>query len=200
MAELRTIAALVLVMAAPLAAADSMPEVLVCHGFGCRFQERVRLQQEELRALSSYLSPPTADPDAERQRLAYAIGAMEVTVGRHTPTHQDAAGNSSDQRGPGQLDCIDESRNTTTYLRLFEALGWLRWHRVVERAYRAPLLLDQHWSAQIEEIASGQRWVLDSWPDENGAPATVQATRDWRWKRPLPQANKIRSAMPSTIR
>jgi hypothetical protein len=200
-------APLALLLTGALASASApMPELVVCHGFGCRLQETVRLEDWELRALAGYLGPRAADAASERLRLSYALGLMETLVGRHTPTHLDRAGNPWDIRGAGQLDCIDESLNATTYLRLFEALDWLRWHRVRERAFRAPLILDQHWSAQIEELASGELWVVDSWPGAHGQPALVQPTKAWRWKRRAPplagvaQTKSTSSNTPNTIR
>jgi hypothetical protein len=185
-------ALLTLLLGLPVAqAGDPMPELRICHAFGCRMQESLRLEPWELMALMGYLATPAPDPPSERLRLSHAVGLLEVLVGGHTPTYRDQPGNPIDARGPGQLDCIDESRNSTTYLRLFENLGWLRWHRVVERAYRAPLLLDQHWSAQIEELASGKRWVIDSWPRGHGEPALVQLSSHWRWKRQAPSAAEL---------
>ena len=49
------------------------------------------------------------------------------------------------------MDCIDESVNTTTYLKLFENHGLLRWHRTIERIQRRGIV-DAHWAGQIEEL------------------------------------------------
>ena len=35
-----------------------------------------------------------------------------------------------------QMDCIDESTNSTTYLRILAGAGLLRWHRVEARVTR----------------------------------------------------------------
>ena len=57
---------------------------------------------------------------------------------------------------PGQQDCIDESINTTVFMRLFQQTGLLRHHRVLDRAYRRSIW-DQHWAAEIEEIGTEER-------------------------------------------
>lgn len=79
---------------------------------------------------------------------------------------------------PGQQDCIDESINTTTYLRLFEQQGLLRHFKVIERAYRQAII-DQHWAAQIRQESNGARFVVDSWFQPNGYLPVIQASEDW---------------------
>lgn len=105
---------------------------------------------------------------------------MEVIVGRYTPTHRDVGGDlgNPDAQYPGQLDCIDESLNTTTYLKLFEQNNLLKHHKVIDRAYRRAIF-DQHWAGQIETIEGGERWVVDSWFQHNGYLPYLQASEDW---------------------
>ena len=81
----------------------------------------------------------------------------------------------------GQLDCIDESTNTTTYLRLLDQAGLLRHHRVVERATRFGLFVGMpHSTAVIEELDSGNRFAVDSWFHDNGQPPHIVRLEDWR--------------------
>ena len=153
--------------------------VPVCYDFGCRVRDVVDIPDEDWRSVSSWFDPPAADAREERERIRQAIGWMEVIVGRHTPTHLDKARNDLlPTDSVGQMDCIDESINTTTYLMLFESKGFLRWHRVLDRAYRRAIL-DQHWAGQIEETATGQRYVVDSWFADNGFLPFVQAASEW---------------------
>jgi hypothetical protein len=77
------------------------------------------------------------------------------------------ANNESASLPSGQMDCIDESINTSTYLKLLEKDGLLKFHLVRERAYRRSLLT-QHWAAQVVETANGQHYVIDSWFEDNG--------------------------------
>ena len=104
---------------------------------------------------------------------------MEVLVGRHGPGREDRALDLKHVAYRiGQMDCVDESINTTTYLKLFEEGGLLRWHRVVERIQRRALF-DAHWAGQIQEIETGDRYVIDSWFQDNGLLPNVQRTEDW---------------------
>lgn len=163
--------------------------LMLCYGYGCKHSAAVTLTRTDWARLQA-LFPEWRSPTEERVAIAAAVAEFERIAGRVTPIHRDRGGNPLDALRPGQLDCIDESLNTTALLFLLEQRGLLRWHRVVERAFRAPWLLDQHWSAQIEETrehageGAHQRYAVDSWPRDNGQPALIQPIADWRWKAP----------------
>ena len=104
---------------------------------------------------------------------------MEHLVGRHGPGRQDRGLDLQNiGRASGQMDCVDESLNTTTYLKLFEDSGLLHWHRVAERIQRQPPA-DAHWAGQIEEIVTAGRYVVDSWFYDNGMLPIVQRIDEW---------------------
>lgn len=161
---------------APEAGIDDIP---VCYDFGCKIKEEVAINPDDWQSVADWFAKPAATPEAERQQIKRAVGWMEVVIGRYTPTHRDVAGDlPPGVNFPGQLDCIDESLNTTTYLKLFERNGLLRWHRVVERARRAAMF-DQHFSGQIEEQQTGKRYIVDSWFQANGYLPYVQTLEEW---------------------
>ena len=54
----------------------------------------------------------------------------------------------------------------------------LRWHRGVERIQRRALF-DSHWASQVEEVHTGDRYVIDSWFQDNGLLPNVQKAEDW---------------------
>jgi len=160
-------------------AADAPRDIPVCYDFGCSTRTLIALTDEEWKMMGTWFDPVPPTPAAEREQIRKAVGWMEILVGQRTPTHLDKAlDRLIPSDSPGQMDCIDESLNTTTYLKLFERAGWLHHHRVIDRAYRAALL-DQHWSAQIEETNGGDRYVVDSWFADNGYMPFVQPTREW---------------------
>ena len=139
--------------------------------------ETVELSPREWRGVAGWFIPAAETPEQERQQIKQAIGWMEVVVGRHTPTHNDKGQNNHDV-WPGQLDCIDESMNTTTYLNLLVEQGLIKHHRVTDRALRRGIF-DLHWAAQIEDNRSGVRWVVDSWFQDNGYLPYIQKTAQW---------------------
>ncbi len=157
---------------------DNIP---VCMNFSCRKKQTISLSLEEWDSIANWMKPAASDAQSERLNIKNAIGWMEVIVGRHTPTYRDLGGDlgNPEAQFPGQLDCIDESINTTTYLELFEQNGLLKYHKVVERAYRRAIL-DQHWAGQLETIDSGERWVVDSWFQHNGYLPYLQTSEKWK--------------------
>lgn len=167
----------------------SLNNIPVCYNFGCEERQIVSLSQSEWRGAAGWFTPVSSAVE-ELQQIRKAIGWMEVLIGRHTPTHRDIGMNwaeEGDTPWPGQMDCIDESTNTTTYLKLFEQHGLFKWHRVVERENRRAFW-DQHWTAQVEELRTGARYAVDSWFQDNGALPYVQKIEDWK---------KIQSAVTS---
>lgn len=178
----------------PAARSGGLDDITVCHGFGCRIQESVSITGKEWRQIQAFFRKPAATPTEERDQIRKAAGWFEVIIGRHTPIHLDKGGNDYPGRFenvrrnpgepmertsiPGQMDCIDESLNMTTFLTIMEQAGLFRHHRVVERAHRRSAV-DQHYAGQIEEIESGTRWVVDSWFYDYGRLPYVEEAEEW---------------------
>ncbi len=156
--------------------------LMLCYGYGCKLSVPVTLSRADWTQIRAQFPTPRSALQ-EREAIAQSVGLFERIAGRVSPIYQDLAGNPLNAlRRPGQLYCIDESLNTTSLLILLDQQGLLRWHRVEGRVFRAPWLLDQHWAAEIEQLDTGQRYVVDSWPRGNGQPALVQTLEDWRGK------------------
>ena len=154
-------------------------KIAICYDFSCKTLQQVVLSAEEWRSVIGWFYPAAPTAVEEREQLRQAIGWMEVVIGRHTPTHRDKGLNlEKNPEFPGQLDCIDESLNITTYMQLFQDQGHLRRHRVIDRAYRKAGF-DAHWAGQIEEINTGERFVIDSWFQDNGMLPYLSPSTDW---------------------
>ncbi len=165
----------------PIPSNVSFSAIPVCHDFGCRNRTTVNLPLSDWDSVAGWFREPAATAEEERDQIRRAVGWMEVLIGRHSPTHRDLAADELGESGlreSGQLDCIDESVNTTTYLRLFESSGFLNHHVVIEEAYRRSLF-DQHWAGQIREVATGTRYVVDSWFQPNGHLPIIQDSESW---------------------
>lgn len=176
---------LLLGLAAPVAAAE-VPRVEVCWDYGCDLSARVDIPAGDWQRIASLFETPAPDADGERARIAHAIALFEAVTGRIVGTDIDMGGNREGSGQPFQMDCIDESRNTDTYLRVLEARGLLTWHDVIERRKRAPWILDQHWTAVVREHASGHAWAVDSWFLDNGKRPYIQPLEAWLEKDDLP--------------
>lgn len=153
-----------------------------CHGYGCVETTYVALDDNTLDELEDIFTPPSKSAEQERERIATAIGLLETVVGKATGTEEDIGG-TFDKTGPLQLDCADESMNTTVYLMLMNDLELLEYHIVRTPRARFPVLRGSYWphqSAMIEEIETGEIYAVDSWFYDNGEKATIAPFREWK--------------------
>ena len=162
----------------------SLAEVPIVYGYGRKHLTVFEINESDHARFESMFDPPAATPWEERQRIRAAIALMEQIAGEQTPTHVDLGGPLV-YAPYGSMDCVDESTNTTTYLRLFDEQGWLRHHVVLRVVTRAPWF-DVHNTAQIMERESGARFVVDSWYGDNGEPPFIQDVHDWMKKKDWP--------------
>lgn len=167
-----------LTISLPLKAWDTPAPFQTCTDYHCDILKPVALepsQWQEIRALFT----PQSTAKIERMQISQAIARMEQIVGKINGTWQDLAENDGEGSDPGQLDCIAESLNTTTYLQLLEQDNLLKWHRVEPRQRRNPWLFNIHWTATILDQESQQRYAVDSWFFENGHPPVIQPIEEW---------------------
>ncbi len=173
---------------AGVVSAVSAETVRVCYNYGCLAEAEAHFDEARMTLLAAWLGA-AQDAADERARLSLAVGWMLGWAGEQTPIAADRGGNFADQAAFGRMDCIDHSTTTTRLLRLLEARGWLRFHRVAEPAQRVLYLVQVHFSAQIEEravppegggtLAAPERHVVDSWFRDNGQPAVVMRLEEW---------------------
>jgi hypothetical protein len=171
-AEQRRIAALV----DPAASVSGFD---VCHGSNCAVRTPTGLTEAEWQSIAAIFDDAGGTPGDERRAIALAVARFEALVGPKTNTSSDADRNRSDPDRSTQLDCVDETVNTTTYLRLIEDAGLLRWHGTAAPAHRHFGLVDFHNTAVIAENESGARWAVDSWFAPNGQPPAIVPLEAW---------------------
>lgn len=168
--------------------------VAVCFNYGCQTQREIRIDEVHLDAMTRALKGANS-AEGERRRLARVIGALYALASEQTPIGSDRGGNDADDSAWGRMDCIDHSTTTTRFLKLLEARGDLRWHRVLEPARRLRFWVAQHFSAVIEALpeaalpdraetdrpsdAPDRRYAVDSWFVDNGKPAVILPLEDW---------------------
>ncbi len=168
------LAALTLMAAVgPTTAAD----VLVCWNYGCAQSAQIEFSPDEALALET-LFREVETAAQERAVLALAVAEMMRAAARRTPIHNDLREND-DIGIEGRMDCIDHSTTTTSYLHYLARRGLLRFHRVLAPVHRAPILINDHWSAQIEDM-NGERFAVDAWFFDHGHPAAVIPLEIWR--------------------
>lgn len=153
----------------------------VCHGGSCAIVSQASLDEEEWRRIASVFAAPAGDAREERARIAEVISRFETIVGALTDTADDRAENQGGRDWRSQMDCIDESTNSTTYLRILARAGLLRWHRAEARVTRGFFVFGwPHTTAVVSELNGGARWAVDSWFFENGKPPVIVPLDLWK--------------------
>ncbi|OOZ41905.1 hypothetical protein [Solemya elarraichensis gill symbiont] len=158
--------------------ANGMLALQTCIDYGCDFREKVYISADAVEFLKSRFAY-TEDAETEREEIARAIGWFESQVGRQNGTWRDKGRNPGTVEPEGQLDCIAESRNTTTYLKQMQRLGLLKWHSVEDRVVRHRMIFGTHWTAVIKEEGSGDLYAVDSWYEDNGMAARIVPLETW---------------------
>jgi hypothetical protein len=153
----------------------------VCHGGTCAIVSQAALDENEWAKIAAIFARSAANAEAERARIAAAIAQFETLVGAITDTSDDRAENQLGKSWSSQMDCIDESTNSTTYLRILARRGLLRFHRVEARSTRGYFVFGwPHTTAVVRELKTGARWAVDSWFHENGQPPAIVPLEAWR--------------------
>ena len=152
----------------------------VCYGYGCKYKAHVALTGEEWREVRAAFDPSPEDAPTERKDIAEAVARLERFAGHRTGTlvhQQDSRFNLGD---PTQLDCVDDSVNTWTFLTLLTREGLLHYHTLAGLAHRGTLLtLDFSNTAVLAENGTGAKFAIDPWLGENGVPPPVFPLAMW---------------------
>jgi hypothetical protein len=153
-------------------------ELTICYNYSCSAKAAVDYAEENLQPLGQRLDT-AANAAAEREVISAVIGRMYAIAGEQTPVWRDRGGNYADGGENGKMDCIDHATNTSAFLRLLQARGWLRFHEVLEPVMRRRFLFAEHWTARIRDRQTQEVYAVDSWFFDNGHPAAVLPLEDW---------------------
>ena len=153
----------------------------ICQGGGCAEVSQLNLSQAEWQPISQIFSSKAQNASQERAQIAKAIGALESVVGVKIGTTSDRAGTFDNSNYQGQLDCNDEAINTTTYMRLLKQNGLMQHHEIEDTRTRNFFFTGwPHTTAVIHDIKTGERYAVDSWFYDNGAPAVIVPFAEWK--------------------
>ncbi|MGB0409133.1 MAG: hypothetical protein ACPGIC_03980 [Opitutales bacterium] len=163
---------------------DSTPTIgdfEVCQSSGCRRTSRIGYAADEWQSIAAIFEPAAANSTEERERIKVAIGAMEQIIGTKNDTAHDAPKNQRKLGTGNQLDCIAEAANSTVALMLLQQEGLLRFHQVACPQHRGFIhMLYPHNAASIEDITTGEHYVIDSWFFAGGEPAIAVPVGKWK--------------------
>ncbi len=153
----------------------------ICYNHSCTSVATDSISEEEWRRATAPFSRGANTAAEERTVIADSIAILEETVGMHLGTSVDKGGNLAGFGRPKQLDCIDESTNTNTFLRMLARDGLFRFHTVADRSTRFGIFIGMpHTTAVIRENATGVRYAVDSWFFDNGQPPYIVKLEDWK--------------------
>jgi hypothetical protein len=158
-------------------------DFLHCRGYGCVIKDRVSLNEKEWAGVQK-LFKGAKTASAERESVSKAIGLLERIVGPMTSTENDVGGTFR-HTGEDQMDCVDESTNTTVYLGMMQNDRLLKFHTVNQPVSRSPFTTMHagkfwpHFTAVMVETRTGEAWAVDSWARDNGFPAEILPLNDW---------------------
>lgn len=160
---------------------DPTPESLtLCEGYSCHFGTRVLLTPQEWQEVKADFGPPAKDAASEREQVARAVETLDYLVARHAGTDVQQRRDWINHGDPSQVDCVDHTVNTTTYLRLFQNAGLLHWNHVGEAAHRGTIIgWDVANTAVLVENDSHRGYSIDTALGDVGLPPYVVPVEQW---------------------
>ena len=152
----------------------------ICYGHTCRYIAETGLSEKEWSAVKEIFRIETSNPEQERNKIRDAIALLESIIGEKTNTSNDKGKNFPGLGLKGQLDCIDESINTTVYLTILQNTNLMKWHQVSHRRSRGIFSLQApHSTAVIREKDYDLQFAVDSWFLDNGHPPYIVPLDIW---------------------
>jgi hypothetical protein len=165
--------------------------VEVCRAYTCAQKSTYYFSKKDIAELGALMRKVKRSdtPAEERRAVAYAIGRIEVKVGKKLGIKDRPGMEFGGSGDPTQQDCVDEATNTTSYLLVLQETGLMKLHTVEIPFSKGDLLKATlqgdpvkywpHWTAVIKEKKSGQKYAVDSWIYEQGENPAVVKVEDW---------------------
>lgn len=156
----------------------TLSEFTVCHGFNCSERSPAIISGGQWRRVTAVFKPRAKNARHERQQIAQALAVIQTIVGPQTGTdaHQWTHKNMFVIPNGGdltQLDCIDTSVNTWTYMTLMERSRLFAFHRVAPLSY-GPVRN----TAVLQEINGGY-FAIDASLVDVGVPPPIMPLATW---------------------
>jgi len=157
--------------------------IIACHGYGCSRRLVLSVDGAWLSRASALLKAGSASPEAERRALAQVISAYTAYLAASIGGRPDVPGSPAGLSGvPGQMDCLDETANTTSLLLVLQEQGLLTYHEVEPPESRGFFLDGRypHFTAIIADKRTGEEWAVDPWRRSPGQRPEILPLVQWR--------------------
>ncbi|NIX76148.1 hypothetical protein [Microvirga terricola] len=157
--------------------------IVACHGYGCSRRAVLDIDGAWLSRARTMMSSAHGSPEAERRAIGEVVRAYTAYLARQFGGAPDAPRSPPQLSGQnGQMDCVDETANTTSLLLVLEGQGLLA-HHIVERPQSRGLFIDgryPHVTAIIAEKRTGREWAVDPWTKAPGQWPDILPLSQWR--------------------
>lgn len=153
----------------------------VCHGYDCYYKTKTTLTSKDELRIRNLLQKASRSAGDERKALRKAIAIYEERGATVIGVRDKPKMQFGKARIKGQMDCVDESINTDSFLRYLQARGWLKHHMPARRMTRGSFIDGRypHWTAVIMD-KSGQSWAVDSWYEAGGGAPDIMPLQEWK--------------------
>ena len=159
--------------------AGTSTSLTICSGYSCARRPRLNLAKRHLAYIDNAMAAVTSATE-ERAVIGDLIGWKERLAQKTFRLPQDNPKATGFDLGPGQMDCIDESTNTISFLQLLGARGLLKFHKISgyrDRGFVIDARLP-HTTAVVKDH-TGMAWAIDSWYRAGGEPPVIVPLSLW---------------------
>jgi hypothetical protein len=157
--------------------------IIACHGYGCSRRIALAVDASWFNRANALLKAGRGSPDAERKAIGEVVKVYTAYLAEQFGGLPDAPRSPPGMSGlNGQMDCIDETANTTSLLLVLQENGLLV-HHEVERPQSRGLFIDgryPHVTAIIAEKRTGNEWAVDPWSKAPGRHPDILPLVQWR--------------------
>lgn len=160
----------------------SKDEFIYCYGYGCTKKITLGLNKYEWKSIQKIFKKKSKNAQVERAKISKAIALIEKYTGKLAGTENDLPKAPIQRKTYFELDCIDETINTTKYLKFLVSAKLLKFYIVGRPAYKGGFIngVYPHNSATVAEIETGDVYVIDSYIYKNGMEPDVRSLKSWQ--------------------
>jgi hypothetical protein len=151
----------------------------VCYQANCLEKTSFTVSSDAHSQVGIFFSSVTSAIE-EREAIRHGVRRLYLEAAKYSPIASDRGGNFKDSSVKGRMDCVDHSKNDTTFLVYIQQQGWLNYHQIGEIVWRNPLFINLHYASHIIDINNMNSWVVDTWFLDFGELATVIPYEQWK--------------------
>lgn len=157
--------------------------IVACHGYGCARRTALAVDSSLIRRASAILASGSLTPETERRALREVVKLYTSYLANQIGSTPDRPKSPPSLAGQtGQMDCVDETANTTSLLLILQTRGLLV-HHEVERPQSRGIFIDgryPHTTAVIAEKGNHREWAVDPWAKAPGESPDILPLAQWR--------------------